>query len=493
MSDAVETGFEVNAKAIYERASESLFQLLEMNCEGAIAVDTDARVIWINEKYRTLLGVPKDAPVIGRPIEEIIPHSLMRSIVETGNPILLDLMEFGENWFVVTRIPVKDENDRVTGGVGFVLFDRLEHLQPIVDKFQEMRAELEQARKRLATARQAKFSFSQFVGASPAVLKIKQQARRTARLDSTVLLTGETGTGKELLAHAIHNASSRRTSPLVSLNMAAIPESLVEAELFGVAPGAYTGADRNGRIGKFKLADGGTLFLDEIGELPLPLQSKLLRVLQEHEFEPLGSNNLERVNVRVIAATSCDLEQLVDQGRFRPDLYYRLNILPIRLPPLRERPDDIPSLCEALLESICVDMGVPPRELHPAVYDTLAAQDWPGNVRQLRNILERACALTDATFLVPGHFDEIVPNARSARHDSATRRGREWRSLDDSLDECEHQVIVNALQLTQGNKSQAARILGISRARLYDRIARHQIVWNTDTPSDLKTAPDKPA
>ena len=486
MSNVLTTGFETHAREIYERASESLFQLLEMTCEGAIVVDTDGRVIWINEKYRTLLAVPKNARVIGRPIEQIIPQSLMRQVVETGDPILLDIMQFGRDWFVVTRIPVKDERNRVAGAVGFVLFNKVEYLKPIVDKFQQLRAELQEARKHLANARQAKFSLSQFVGSSPAVLKIKQQARRTARLDSTVLLTGETGTGKELLAHAIHNASSRRTAPLVSLNMAAIPESLIEAELFGVAPGAYTGADRNGRIGKFKLADGGTLFLDEIGELPLQLQSKLLRVLQEHEFEPLGSNNLERVKVRVIAATSSDLETLVEQGRFRPDLYYRLNILPIRLPPLRERLDDIPALCESLLESICAEHGVPPRELHPGVHNLLQACDWSGNVRELRNVLERACALTDAGCLAPGHFEEIVPKASKLRS-GVGRQNQDWESLDESLDECERKTILAALELTGGNKSRAARILRISRARLYDRIARHQIVWNSDIPSGNET------
>src|SRR5204862_1408177 len=191
-----------------------------------------------------------------------------------------------------------------------------------------------------------------FVGSSPAAVEVKRQARRAGMSSSPVLLLGETGTGKELLAHAIHAGSSRASGPLVSVNIAAIPDTLLEAEFFGVAPGAYTGADRKGRDGKFKLADGGTLFLDEIGDMPLALQTKLLRVLQEQEVEPLGSNQVVRVDVRIIAATSRDLPAMVADGRFRADLFYRLNVLPIRLPALRERMADLEALIEALADDI---------------------------------------------------------------------------------------------------------------------------------------------
>ncbi len=239
-------------------------------------------------------------------------------------------------------------------------------------------------------------------------MEVKRQARRVAQTDSTVLLLGETGTGKELLAHGIHAASARAGKPFVGVNIAAVPESLLEAEFFGVAPGAYTGAERKGRDGKFKAADGGTLLLDEIGDMPLALQSKLLRVLQEQEVEPLGSNQVQRIDVRVIAATSRDLPAMVAAGTFRADLYYRLNVLPIRLPPLRERLDDLEALVETLAEDISRRSGLPHKSLNADALDLLARHDWPGNIRELRNVLEQATLMTDDPSLGARHFGTLL-------------------------------------------------------------------------------------
>ncbi|MFA7506457.1 MAG: sigma 54-interacting transcriptional regulator, partial [Burkholderiaceae bacterium] len=214
-------------------------------------------------------------------------------------------------------------------------------------------------------------------------------------LNTTVLLVGETGTGKELVAQAIHAASARASRPFIAINVAAIPETLLESEFFGVAPGAFTGAERRGRDGKLALADTGTLFLDEIADMPLALQAKLLRVLQEREFEPLGSNRMRQVDIRVIAATSVDLGRRVEEGRFRSDLYYRLNVLPIPLPPLRERRADLEALCEYLLEQLGLEHEMLPKELDADALALLEAYPWPGNVRELRNVLERACSFWD--------------------------------------------------------------------------------------------------
>ncbi len=236
-------------------------------------------------------------------------------------------------------MPLRDEQSgELIGAIGIVLFDHPETtLQPLISKFAHLQRDLDDARRELASQRRTKYTLASFVGGSPAAVEVKRQARRAALSSSPVLLLGETGTGKELLAHAIHAASARASGPLVSVNIAAVPDTLLEAEFFGVAPGAYTGADRKGRDGKFKLADGGTLFLDEIGDMPPSLQPKLLRALQEGEIEPLGSNKVIAFDARVIAATSRDLAALVREGKFREDLYYRLNVLPIRVPPLRER------------------------------------------------------------------------------------------------------------------------------------------------------------
>src|SRR5688572_991125 len=344
--------------AIHDRAVRSLFQMLEGICEGSIVVDRGARVVWISEKYLALLGLEAATQALGKPIEDIIPTSLMRHVVETGEPILLDMMDFKSQSFVVTRLPLRDDDGHVTGAVGFVLYDRAQYLKPLVSKFEKLQAELAAAQRALAEQRRPKYTLSSFVGAGAACREVKRQARRAAQLDTTVLLQGETGTGKELLAHAIHAVSARAERPFVGVNLAAIPENLLEAELFGVVAGAFTGAERRGRDGKLKLADGGTLFLDEVGDMPLAMQSKLLRVLQEQEFEPLGSNRVVKVDVRVIAATGRDLKQLVSENRFRSDLYYRLNVLRIDLPPLRERLEDLDALCEVMLERIAERTGM---------------------------------------------------------------------------------------------------------------------------------------
>ncbi len=464
--------FPAKTDIVHTQAVGSLFTLFESICEGAIAVDAQARIVWINDKYRSLLGIDSSISVLGREVEDVIPNSLMRQVVQSGEPILLDIMQFQDRWFVVTRIPVKDEHGAVIGAVGFVLFDRLNYLRPLVSKFAKLRADLASAQRELAQRRQPKYTFSQIVGSSPAMLDVKRQARRAAQLDTTVMLLGETGTGKELLAHAIHAASTRATRPFVAVNMAAVPDTLLEAEFFGVGPGAYTGADPKGRDGKFKIADGGTLFLDEISEIPLHLQAKLLRALQDQEVEPVGSNRIVKVDVRVIAATSQNLKALVEQGRFRADLYFRLNVLPIVLPPLRERTSDLEALCEVLLEQIALRLAIPQRELTSEATMVLSGYDWPGNIRELRNVLERACTMSDRIRLTPDEFAGLLPAAASQVKAAAAV----VRPLADAMAEVERAAIKAALAATTGNKVGAARLLGISRAKLYDKLARYGLM-----------------
>lgn len=451
---------------IRRRTVAALFDDLASCCEGLVAVDSDARIVWLDEKYKALLGVTSD--VTGRVVEDIIPHSELRQVVQTGKPMMLDLMEFsGGRSFVVIRLPLRDDEGEVQGAIGFVLYDKPEYLKPLFGKFSKMQEDLQRARKELAGERQAKYTFSQFLGISEPVREVKRLARRAAQMDSTVLLLGETGTGKELLAHAIHAASRRANRPMVSVNVAAIPDTLLEAEFFGAAPGAYTGADRKGREGKFQLADGGTLFLDEIGDMPLSMQTKLLRALQEKEIEPLGSNRVVRVNVRIIAATSRDLAALVRAGSFRADLYYRINVVPITLPPLRRRTEDIEVLAESILDRLRLQGGDFPRELDPSAIELLRNYDWPGNVRELHNILERVCTLTEAPILKAEHFAAILPEliAALAGPDETPQ------SLASAVAQAERAAIASALGHCGGNKSAAAKLLGISRASLYERMA----------------------
>jgi transcriptional regulator with PAS, ATPase and Fis domain len=451
-----------------------LFDHLNAQCEGTIAVNRQARIVWINDKYAEKVGISDPRSVLGKEIEDVLPSSRLREVVESGQPSMLDLMAFGSEHFVVTRIPLRDADGTLVGAQGFVLFDRARHLKPLMAKFNTLQSQLLATQHELAKARRARYTIAGFIGTSPAASEVKCQARRTAQLDATVLLRGETGTGKELLAQGIHNLSPRSNGPFVAVNVAAIPETLVEAELFGTAPGAFTGADRKARIGKFEVANDGTLFLDEIGDLPLPLQAKLLRVLQEQEVEPLGSNQVKPLNVRVIAATHIDLEAKIAAGQFRDDLYYRLNVLALRLPPLRERREDIPALVEHLLDDIANRSTQALLEVSDDALALLCAQPWRGNVRELRNLLERAQLNGDGRLDAPATrallVDPVAPAAPSVTPLPTTTAAL---TLTEQLAQAERQALVEALQAMAGNRQQAAARLGISRAGLYAKLALH--------------------
>ncbi|MBD2840113.1 sigma 54-interacting transcriptional regulator [Pseudomonas sp. JM0905a] len=467
----------VSPERFREVAMPLLFDHLNAQCEGTIAVNRQARIVWINDKYAEKIGIRDPRSVLGKEIEEVLPASRLREVVQNGQPSMLDLMAFGDEHFVVTRIPLRDEDDTLVGALGFVLFDRARHLQPVMAKYNQLQTQLAAAQRELAKARRARYTIAGFIGSSAAAAEVKRQARRAAQLDATVLLRGETGTGKELLAQGIHNQSLRANGPFVAVNVAAIPESLVEAELFGTAPGAFTGADKRARAGKFELADGGTLFLDEIGDLPLPLQAKMLRVLQEQEVEPLGSNQVKALNVRVVAATHVDLEAKVAAGQFREDLYYRLNVLALRLPPLRERLEDLPVLIEHLLDDIASRSGQPPLELAEGAQQLLQAQPWPGNVRELRNLLERAQMLSEAGPLSADSLRSLLvdplPATLHAAVPAPAPAAGAVRPLADSMAAAERQAILDALAACNGNRTQAAERLGIARASLYNKLQVH--------------------
>jgi transcriptional regulator with PAS, ATPase and Fis domain len=474
----------LDGQRILALAARSMFDLFANASEGMLLVDRDARVVWINEQYKRFLpalGFEREEDFVGHSVSEVVQNTQMHRVIRTGKPILIDLLSNRAGTFVVSRIPLRDESGEVIGALGIVLFDHPETtLQPLIHKFAALQRDLDDARRELATQRRNKYTLASFVGSSPAAVEVKRQARRAAMSSSPVLLLGETGTGKELLAHAIHGASARASGPLVSVNIAAVPDTLLEAEFFGVAPGAYTGADRKGRDGKFKLADGGTLFLDEIGDMPLALQPKLLRALQEGEIEPLGSNKLVPFNARVIAATSRDLGELVREGKFREDLFYRLNVLPIRVPPLRERRADIPALVEVLVEDIGLRGGGPAPEFSADAIALLSAQAWRGNIRELRNVLEQAAMRSDSQYIDAPELEEVLresgvtqiaPAAAAKAHVAAKKSAsRALRPLAEQVAELEREAIEAALAATSGNKLAAAKLLGISRAKLYERL-----------------------
>lgn len=460
-----------NKSGLTRELIEALFPMFEEASAGAIAVDRNANITWINNSYSQLLRLPDPSEAIGKPVRQVIPQTRMPEVVETGKPLLLDIMEHNEQQLVVTRVPYFDDQGVIEGAVAFVLYDDLQPLTPLVAKYRSLHRDLAAARKALAKkARGTRYSLGDFVGASPAALEVKRRARLAAGRDMPVLLLGETGTGKEVLAQAIHAASPRADKPFVGVNVAAVPENLLEAEFFGVAPGAYTGADRRARDGKFQLASGGTLFLDEVGDMPLPLQAKLLRALQEGEIEALGSNKVTTVDVRVIAATSRNLEAMIAEGSFRSDLYYRLNVLEINIPPLRERLADLGVLCEALLGEICEGQGMR-GEITDAGVAALGSYDWPGNIRELRNVLERALTMSEGGDLLDADaIFKVLP--RDSRRHTPQVPARAVRPLARIVAEAEANAIEEALVACQGNRTRAARLLGISRSVLYEKLAR---------------------
>ncbi len=479
-----------DADGVLALAARSLFDVFARTAMGMMVVDRAHRIVWISEGYKRFLpalGFGGEGEFVGRRVEEVVPNTLMPQVIDSGRAVLVDLLTNKAGTFLVSRLPLRDDAGTVIGALGLVLLDDPQStMQPLMTKFVRLQAELDDARRQLAAQRRPKYTIASFVGTSAAALEVKRHARRVAATDSTVLLLGETGTGKELLAQAIHAASARAARPFVGVNIAAVPESLLEAEFFGVAPGAYTGADRRGREGKFRLAHGGTLFLDEIGDMPLALQSKLLRVLQEQEVEAVGSDRLERVDVRIIAATSRDLSAMVAEGRFRADLYYRLAVLPIRLPPLRERAGDLEALVETLMDDIARRSGLPARSVTAEVLEWLARQSWPGNIRELRNALEQAALMTDDLVLAPPHFgvvaddrapspppeSAVVPSPAAAPGPPALPPADLLRPLADQLAEIERAAIAAALDATGGNRVAAAKMLRMSRAALYDRLQR---------------------
>ena len=428
--------------------------ILESITEGLFTVDRERTILSFNSAAQRITGVSR-SQAVGRKCWEVFRASVC------GNCPLLRSMESllpsGEMEVEITTahrgvIPVRirpsvlrDSNGRVVGGV---------------ETFTDL-SEVVSLRKRL----KASYGFCDLKGKSPQMCQIFELLPRVAASGATVLITGESGTGKELVARAIHDLSPRSDGPFVALNCGAIPPALVESELFGAVRGAYTGAERD-RQGVLAAAEGGSLLLDEVGELPMEVQVKLLRLLDSGEYTPLGSAKPRRADVRIIAATNRDLAEEVDKGRFRADLYYRLNVLHIHIPPLRERPQDIPVLVEHFLEELAAELGQPVRSLSPAAMGLVMDYPWPGNARQLRNALEHALVLADQGPIHPRHLPEAI-----------RRRALGPRVVGDELNlkRLEREAIVRALSATGGHRGRAARMLGISPATLWRKMKAYSI------------------
>lgn len=448
-------------------------EILTLTDDGFVVVDNHGVITDINEQYCQYLKTTREY-AIGRSIAEIIPNTKMIDIVNYAyreEGAILRLSEKSDDdsdrIFLVNRSAVYDENHNVIAGVAQVKF-RLQTLDSAKKLMREY-SEYEFYREEYRSRNSSQYSFDKIVGNSPRFAEVKKAGYKAAKTMFPVLLTGETGTGKEVFANAIHNNGERREKPMVSINCAAIPNELLESELFGYEEGAFTGAKKGGKKGKVELASGGTLFLDEIGDMPLGMQAKLLRVLQEKEIEKIGGYKPIPVDVRIIAATRKNLPQMIEAGEFREDLYYRLNVIHIELPPLRERREDIVELASYFLNRLNSDYksGI---SLSPEVRDCFVNYDWPGNIRELDNVIKSAYAACE-DFLI--QLSDL-PSKMVSRH-QLSEEVVGGKKLNQMMEEYERGLLTDVLKNCNWNCQMAANELGIHRSALYKKIAKYEL------------------
>ncbi|HUW40575.1 MAG TPA: sigma-54-dependent Fis family transcriptional regulator [Rectinemataceae bacterium] len=425
-----------------QRFAETLVDSIEA---GIVSAALDGKLISVNSHALSLFGYSRDE-MLARRAEELFvgwPDVLGACVSgrEYQNEDVLVSSHKNRLYFNLSAYPIKDEEDRA---------------EAVILVFKDVRKVRRQADQ--IAGRRAVYTFDKIIGASPKLLEVVDIARKVADSRSTVLITGESGTGKEIFAQAIQNASPRRDQPFVVINCGAIPRTLIESELFGYVDGAFTGARRGGQSGKFEVADGGTIFLDEVGEMPIDLQTRLLRVIEEGTVTRVGDTHDIPVDVRIIAATNKDLRAEVERGNFRMDLFYRLDVLPIRLPPLREQRESIPVLVDYYMRRISRRINKRPVSIDPAYMAALAAYDWPGNVRELENLIELII-----------NTERLPPLPGPA---AAVRSARAEQVRSGSLEEAELQRIREALAQCGDNVSSAARLLGIGRNTLYRKVQR---------------------
>ncbi|WP_286883451.1 sigma 54-interacting transcriptional regulator [Aneurinibacillus sp. UBA3580] len=454
---------------------QSLLSAIIQSSNDAISVvDTQGNGLMINPAYTRLTGL-SEADVIGKPADVDISEgeSMHMQVLRTSQAVRGVPLKVGpKKRDVVVNVAPVVVDGVLKGSVG-VIHD--------VSEIKKLNEELERV-KRLVRKLEASYTFDDIVGKSEGMLHAIEQGRKAARTPATVLLRGESGTGKELFAHAIHNESTRKYNQFVRVNCAAIPEALLESELFGYEEGAFTGAKRGGKKGLFEEASGGTIFLDEIGELSMSTQAKLLRVLQEKEIVRIGGTKAIAVDVRVIAATHVNLERAMQAGTFREDLYYRINVLPIVIPPLRYRVQDMVELVEHLIHKYNQEYGRNVRNIEPETLQRLMEYSWPGNVRELENVISRSLINMkfQETSIQPYHLPDLAGTEEGrpdVQYGSALSSAspQDTRTLNERLEEVEADIIREALKRNKGNKTATAKQLGVSIRNLYYKIEKYKL------------------
>ena len=444
--------------------ARSLLEAIIEATEDAISVaDEKGNTIIVNSAYTRITGLPKEA-VLNKSVTVDIAddQSIHMKVLQSGQPVHNERMKVGpaRKEVIVNVAPIFIDG-KISGSVG-VIHD--------ISGIISLTEELSQAKKLLRHLK-ARYTCLDIIGNSPAMIRAKEQARMAAETPATVILRGDSGTGKELFAHAIHNASSRRKGQFVRVNCAALTESLLESELFGYEEGAFTGALKGGKKGLFEEANGGTIFLDEIGDISLSLQSKLLRVIQEKEVTRVGGTSPFAVDVRVITATNANLEKKVESGTFREDLYYRLNVFPIQIPALREHKEDIKPLAEHIIYKLDQEFGREVQRISENAVRNLFEYDWPGNVRELENVLGRAMiTMRPQDTIMELESLPILPGAKIT---CVPLLSAQVQPLEKVLNDAERNAVVLALKETNGNRTRAANLLEISTRSLFYKIEKY--------------------
>jgi len=443
---------------------------------GVIVTDADGYVTHFNKPYGRFLNVSPEEQ-IGKHCTEVVENTRMHIVARTGVPeINQSHLIKGQN-MVVQRIPIRKDG-KIIAVFGQVMFKNAKDVSTLARRLSSLESKVKEYERELYTLRARRYTFDSIIGASDKMISLKVEAMKAAANSFPVLITGESGTGKELFAQAIHNAGPRADQPFVRLNCSAIPKELIESELFGYEKGAFTGASASGKEGKFEQADGGTIFLDEIGDMALDMQPKLLRVLEEKEFSRLGGKSVIRSDFRLIAATNQNLQEMVPKKRFRLDLFYRLNVIPLHIPPLRERPEDIIPLARYLLKKLALMTCVKSISISSEAEQALVQNDWPGNTRELQNVLERTVSSLegDTIYLDDLPFDaghtNYTADARS-QNDAASVPSK--ASLRDIQRETERETLLETLRNTNYNKKKASMILGVHRTLLYKKMKKYNI------------------
>jgi len=448
-----------------------------------VIVDSCGQIVYLSDSYAKLLGTTKGS-ASGKPVEDVIPGTRLRAIMKTGKPEIGAIMKLYDHTqgceisVVCNRIPIK-ENGNVIGALGMTIIDNLLEVSKLHKEVEQIKLQNQQYLEKLNAIEKSMNPFERVIGQSEAIRAIKKTISDYADSNLAVLISGETGVGKEVFAKAIHQVSNRAFNNYVKINCSAIPSALLESELFGYAEGAFTGALKGGKIGKFELADKGTLLLDEIGEMPMDLQVKLLRVIQEKEFEKVGGVKTIPFTARLICCTNQNIEAMIAKGRFRQDLYYRINAIEITIPPLRQRPEDIEPLCRHFLQRINRENGLSIQGFDNKVLDLFHSHNWPGNVRELEHIIARAAVICRKNIITTEELGFFVDKQKSpyiqATTGSAHEKSTDDYSLRKQTQSAEKELILQALRQTGGNKTKAASLLNIDRSRLYSKLKKYNI------------------